>query len=427
MDRVFRALEKALRNVGNRPDVKALAGDGNADRGPLEGVTALHPARVSLPLFMAPATNDERNTLRKPLHVTACFRLNDARFGAGTSFLLPEARLELAALGKLLAKHPDHPISIFAHAQPTGDDDADKALSGRRAEALHALLTRDTGVWERLSREPLGSDDWSAFAGLLPGSGGSASPGEAEDAAPTAKRFRDYMDRLATDPDSGDELTLDASRFLAGGADPMHKGDAQGCGSFDPVLVLSEEQATDLARPEARGRRDVEHASNRRVVVFLFEPGTVVDPGAWPCPRVGEGPGGCRKRLWSDADARRTPTASARHFEDTHDTFACRFYHRLAVASPCERWIPVEAELSHLSLLLRSNSGAVPLSNLPYRIEIASDWTIEGTTDDEGFLEHPDIPPGDYKLEIEGVQVLVPTLPIHIARRVQRVPGFVLG
>ena len=84
-------------------------------------------------------------------------------------------------------------------------------------------------------------------------------------------------------------------------------------------------------------------------------------------------------------------------------------------------------KLAHISLLLKSNSGAVPLSNRPYRLFVKGKG-IQGTTDNDGLLEHSNIPPGDYELEIEGLDqhIVVPTVPIHIVRRPQRVPGFFL-
>ena len=75
---------------------------------------------------------------------------------------------------------------------------------------------------------------------------------------------------------------------------------------------------------------------NRRVLVLFFRPGTVIPPDKWPCPRASEGTGGCRKRFWSDGDTRRTFQEKRREFATVPDTFACRFYHRLVEASPCE-------------------------------------------------------------------------------------------
>lgn len=84
-------------------------------------------------------------------------------------------------------------------------------------------------------------------------------------------------------------------------------------------------------------------------------------------------------------------------------------------------------KLAHISVLLRSNSGAIPLSNRSYKLFIRGK-EIEGTTDEDGLIEHSKIPPGDYEIEIEGLEgrMLMPTLPNHISRCPLRVTGFFL-
>lgn len=83
--------------------------------------------------------------------------------------------------------------------------------------------------------------------------------------------------------------------------------------------------------------------------------------------------------------------------------------------------------LSHLSLLLRSNSGSYPIKNHPYRIQ-TGEGELRGTTDEDGFLCHKNVPPGDYALTIDGIEgvTLVPTLPLDIERREIRIDGYYL-
>ena len=72
--------------------------------------------------------------------------------------------------------------------------------------------------------------------------------------------------------------------------------------------------------------------------MLLFRPRNYVEPNEWPCPRAKEGVSGCKKRFWSDGEdrrGRRLPD-ERRKYEDSKDTFACRFYDRLANTSPCE-------------------------------------------------------------------------------------------
>jgi hypothetical protein len=84
-------------------------------------------------------------------------------------------------------------------------------------------------------------------------------------------------------------------------------------------------------------------------------------------------------------------------------------------------------KLSHISVLLRSNSGSVPIANSQYRIELADGSVLEGTTDEHGLIAHRNVPPGDYPLEIGGsFRTTVPTLPVHISQRTLRVPDYLL-
>jgi hypothetical protein len=126
------------------------------------------------------------------------------------------------------------------------------------------------------------------------------------------------------------------AKFLGGGQDAGGKGDFQGCSEFNPVRVFSEEERQRLDQPANHAERNSENGPNRRVMVLLFRAGTAVAAASGRAHGTGEGGGGCRKRFWSDGENRRANQAARREFEDTADTFACRFYHRLVVKSPCE-------------------------------------------------------------------------------------------
>ena len=88
------------------------------------------------------------NTARLRLIPIACWRVDDIRFAFDSSFIAPDSdatstndiRVELAHLADLVKAHPGCPLSVFGHADPTGNDDYNKALSGRRATAVYALL-----------------------------------------------------------------------------------------------------------------------------------------------------------------------------------------------------------------------------------------------------------------------------------------------
>ena len=299
-------------------------------------------------MLAAPATGSEFNTLTAGLIPVACWRVDDIRFAFDSSVVTPGTKTELVQLKALRAAHPGSPLSIFGHADPVGNDDYNKTLSGRRAIAIFGLLTRDTELWDELYRQPAGNDKWGTPAlqmmldevnGPSSGAGGTGSS-SADQAAEAdknpAKRkqlFRDYMDKLC-----GPGLALGKEDFLARGVDAKGKGDYQGCSEFNPVLIFSQRDQQRFEQAKDKSERNTANAPNRRVMALLFRKGTKVDPTRWPCPRALEGAAACRKRFWSDGESRRTrrlPDAE-RRFEQTADTFACRFYHRLTTGSPCE-------------------------------------------------------------------------------------------
>jgi hypothetical protein len=338
------------------------------------GLSATHPeteARDSIPV--APAFTNELNTYQLTLIPKACWKVEDMRFAFDSSFVLPEMKEELALLANLISEHSEEregvkmkpPLSVFGHADPVGKDDYNKTLSGRRAIAIYAALIRKTEMWEKLYSQPFGGDNWGSLAvntmlshlGYRSGTpttnakefqkanglkdDGIVGPKTRE------KLFLAYMDSLC-----GENLKLTPEDFLARGADPKGRGDYQGCSEFNPLLIFSQEEEQKFSRPENKNERNRENAPNRRVMIFLFRPGRKVNPARWPCPAAQEGPDGCRKRFWSDSSARLANGPARREFKNTRDTFACRFYHRFAVNSPCERPLPPPKGYAFLSVIV---------------------------------------------------------------------------
>jgi hypothetical protein len=125
--------------------------------------------------------------------------------------------------------------------------------------------------------------------------------------------------------------------FLGAQADALGKGDYQGCSEFNPVLLFSRTDKKKFEQQKDHTDRDAANAQNRRVMVLLFRVGSKITPSLWPCPRAKEPTAGCRKRFFSDGEKRRGNTETQREFKDKEDTFACRFYQRMATRSPCER------------------------------------------------------------------------------------------
>src|SRR5262249_15794664 len=135
-------------------------------------------------------------------------------------------------------------------------------------------------------------------------------------------------------------LMLDrVEHFLGRGVDLEGKGDYQGCGEFNPLLIFSNDESAQFEEAEDKTLRNKANAPNRRVTALIFRAGSCIDPVKWPCPRWNEGTEACAKRFWLDGNDRRSMRFPQvrREFETTKDTFACRFYQRITDHSPCEQ------------------------------------------------------------------------------------------
>ena len=112
----------------------------------------------------------------------------------------------------------------------------------------------------------------------------------------------------------------------------------QSCGKFNPIVLLSNAEmgGEDTNDGASKTQRNADDAPNRRVIMFLFEKGTTVDAGVWPCPKVKDTNDACKSAFWPDGDSRRNNGGARRDYVTTKDTMACRFYDRFARRSPCE-------------------------------------------------------------------------------------------
>jgi len=413
-----------------------MSDDGEIHSQSTGGIVADHPERPTHQLLVGPSLGVEFNTLQARITPLACWRIEDIRFAFDASFPLPPISEEMSELKKLIDKHtlkdprteaPCKPsLSIFGHADPTGNDDYNKRLSGRRATAIYGVLTRDTELWEELFADKSGGDDWGTREiqvmleriGHAPGSVDGVEGEQTRRAIRDFQGSRDlevdgkagprtreamymaYMESVCVDGE-GVPFSVQKRDFLAKGLDPDGKADYQGCGEFNPVLMFSKEESEKFKKNKTQ--RDQENAPNRRVMVFLFRAGIHVDPGLWPCPRARQGITDCEKRFWSDATQRRKFQDSRREFKDTEDTFACRFYHRLASHSPCERagrpaagegWI-IRVESAEFE---PDDAVVLESPSLGYRHSL----TAAVATSDGDFLEFnfPPGPEGDYVVSV---------------------------
>lgn len=395
------------------------------------GIIADHPTRETHPVLVAPTTADHFNVVKAALEPVACFKLEDARFEFDSSFILPEVAGEMKELARLHKKHPDAPLSIFGHADPTGRDEYNKKLSGQRATAMYGLLTRDTALWETLN----GENNWGVKANQIMlntlGHDAGIADGTMTEQTRTAVRtfqgergltadgsvgpntrkelYKAYMDAIAKD-DNGQPFKLEKTNFLTKGKGKDLKGDIQGCGEFNPLLLFSNVEKAELDKKENQPEQNEKNKQNRRVMILLFKPGNEVEPAKWPCPTVKEGVKGCKDRFFSDGEKRRQNTEEGRKFEETKDTFACRFYQRLTDTSPCER--ATGNLLLHISIILNRDLESGPMVNQPFRLFL-NNKTIDGNTGNDGRIEHAAVPPGDYRLEVAGKTTFVSAIPLN--------------
>jgi len=354
------------------------------------GTVGAHSDEPMTSFLVAPSTDSQFNRVRLGLIPKACWSVEDIRFAFDSSFVdadlstanietPQDIRAEFIELSKLLGDHPRCPLSIFGHADPVGSDDYNKALSGRRATAIYALLLFNSdpngsvALWSRLAREESWGPNQRNVMQQLTGSPAAVSMDQL---------IGLYMKSLC-----GDAPPLTKADFLARGADVDGKGDIQGCSEFNPRILFSREKQTQFDQAKSKNdkafldERNRQNAPNRRVTVLIFRKGSVVEPSSWPCPTVKEGKAGCEKRLWSDADSRRNTHLPGidRKFTETKDTFACRFYQRLTINSPCEH------VMQRFSVRLYDPSGAF-IAGAPYRLEMSENRIRSGVADFEGFI-----------------------------------------
>ncbi|HSB71541.1 MAG TPA: hypothetical protein VLT62_19615 [Candidatus Methylomirabilis sp.] len=394
-----------------------------------DGVSATHPILVDFRHHVGTSLPDDktRNTIREFLIVVGCATVPDAHFDFDSSFVRPEAKEQFIRLAKLRddlvepvgppsGSDPagfaltSPPLSIFGHADPTGIDAYNSTLSQRRARAIYAMLIRDVKEWEQLWSIPFGGDQWGdAQAATMQETVGITPPKKASLLTPAMRRdiIARYMDAVCVRKSGAgveERFVLDAKAdFLARGAGQSAKGDVQGCSEFNPAFLMSDTKLKEFEQAKDKPGRDAVNEVNRRVIAFLFKPGSKVNPKTWPCPHAKD-PNAvalCKKRFWKDGETRRKPDSFLdREFRLTGDTFACRFYHGIAQNSPCEKaqklWV-MRILLSPPRTQVNQQTGqtrqvARPLVNRRF-VLLAGDAPdapqVRGRTSPEGVIRVP--------------------------------------
>ena len=83
--------------------------------------------------------------------------------------------------------------------------------------------------------------------------------------------------------------------------------------------------------------------------------------------------------------------------------------------------IIIAGERACLSILLYEDTGETPIANTDYSIEGPDGQSYSGTTDDEGYLFHDNVPIDDYELTVGDSIVIVPVVLNPEERHLQRV------
>lgn len=372
------------------------------------GIVATHP-EIAFTKRVAPSGSDREthNTIREMLVSLGCALLPNDFFEFDSSIVKPSVRPAVIRFARLFEDLQDREtkefpvVSVFGHADPVGDPAYNGSLSRRRARAVHALLRHDAETWEELHEQPFKGDDWHGKA--VPMMLAHLGVPEEQHASFQNRNgrlglFRAYMNSVCVKRDRASgrivPFVLDDANFLARGEGKDLQGDLQGCSEFNPVLILSDKRNKEFAKQKDKTDRNAANAPNRRVLLYLFKPGTKIDPAKWPCPNAGgqKGVDACRKRLWSDEKRRTAPDPEKdRKFTESRDTFGCRFYHGIAGRSPCEsvreQWV--------LRVLLdtpKEGQEPKPLRDRRFLV-VAGDAPgapqIRGRTDERGILRIP--------------------------------------
>lgn len=366
------------------------------------GLSAPNTAPGNLTYRVSPNTQGEDSaSIRPMLRPIGCVRIDDSRFDFDSSFILPDATQEFALLANRRAVDAKTPLSVFGHADPVNEDDYNKQLSARRAQALYAVLVRDVELWNQLFEQPFRGDGWGynhlclmlneiGFPTPVVTSANTASRNAVRDfqngnsivpaSGDVDKRtrtllFASYMDAICLDS-RGVTFQYKKSDFLSKSDEGTPSGvpDFQGCGEFNPVFVFSKQLDKDLSDPKRKTERNSANSSNRRVVVYVFPEDVAFPLDKWPCPA--KGTDGCRKQFWKDGEQRRKPQELSRQYLHTHNTFACKFYDRIARGSPCE------AVRQRLTIFLQDDAGKL-MKNAPFRLTLDAE-TREGNANSAG-------------------------------------------
>ena len=343
-------------------------------------------------------------------------------------------------------------LTVFGHADPTGRDDYNQVLAGRRAKAVYALLVRDVDMWDELYRVSHGGDEWTLRhiqimlvkcgydAGDPDGVLGTNTLDATRafqrdkkfpasgyvDVTTRKKLFRAYMNAICVDS-KHEPFQYNRKDFLSRGETKDGKADYQSCSEFNPMVVFSQEEEAEYAKPENKGQRDEDNAVNRRVTIYMFPPKPRFPPDKWPCPTIKEGCSKCKAQFWIDGEKRRSAQGERRDSRKRGKTMACKWYDRIVWRGACEGKKLAPRTKESLTVFVYKLGTTVPINEAHvvlrrpssnYDQSVFQGATLrDGQTDPSGLVLFENLAAGEYSLEVSHSLYSM----VHMAIRVPHV------
>ncbi len=339
----------------------------------------------------------------KNLH--RCICVPGVTFEFDKSFIRPTVVDHMARLDAALIEFPNAKLIVFGHTDRTGGEQYNKELSERRAKSAYAFVTDQPDIWEQLFQQ----ESWgmAILQDILRDLGHDPGPSDGIQGDQTTAAIKSFQASRGLTVDGVAGVSTRRQMFLdyMTGKHNVRVDDSQffppkfmGCGEFNPLVEPNEHELANNGQGRAPGNEP-----NRRVVFYLFRR----EPRTLPCQLRALGP--CKTEIAKPGE-RRNPL------------LACAFYDGIAEKCNCERGETFT--LFQISLLLRSNSGALPARDEPFKLTLNDGTVVEGETNEDGKLFQDNVPVGDHTLEVGGITITVPAIHKGKDPRMTRVPGF---
>lgn len=237
-------------------------------------------------------TIDEAHTVELPAQVLR-FRMKGLMFDTDKTFLLPSAMQGIRQLVEVYDQHTSPSLAITGHSDRVGEPAYNLRLSDARAQAIAHFLRDEASAWLRGYDDQPHAKPWGAledqhmlaaitdaeteapfYEGTVDGFFGAASTA-------AAKRFQSSRG-LSVDgipgPQTREALITDYMALDGTSLPETAEVDLLGCGEHHNAVPTDD---------------GVDEPENRRVEIFLFDPG----PATPACPETCPGDG-CAYEGW---------------------------------------------------------------------------------------------------------------------------------